>query len=73
MEDNYIPFGPEWEKEMMKLPKKFLIDMIRKRKPESDEKDGRIKELLQQIEELTWQRDELQKECNDAYKKYPKY
>lgn len=29
MEDNYIPYGPEWEKEMMKLPKKFLINMIR--------------------------------------------
>lgn len=29
MEDNYIPYGPEWEKEMLKLPKKFLINMIR--------------------------------------------
>ncbi len=30
MEDNYIPYGPEWEKEMIKLPKKFLIGMIKK-------------------------------------------
>lgn len=34
-EDNYIPYGPEWEKEMNKLPKKFLINMIRKNKEES--------------------------------------
>lgn len=30
MEDNYIPYGDEWEKEMMKLPKKYLIDMFKK-------------------------------------------
>lgn len=30
MEDNYMPYGPAWEKEMMKLPKKFLIEMIKK-------------------------------------------
>lgn len=30
MQDNYIPYGPEWEKELMKTPKKFLIDMIRR-------------------------------------------
>lgn len=29
MDDNYIPYGTEWEKEMMKLPKKFLINMIK--------------------------------------------
>lgn len=28
--DNYIPYGPEWEKEMMKLPKAILIAMLRK-------------------------------------------
>lgn len=28
-EGEYIPFGPEWEKEMMKLPKKAIIDMFR--------------------------------------------
>lgn len=27
--ENFIPFGPEWEKEMMKLPKKVIIDMFR--------------------------------------------
>lgn len=30
MDDNYIPYGPVWEKEMMKLPKKFLISMFKK-------------------------------------------
>jgi hypothetical protein len=27
--DNYEPYGPEWEKEMMKLPKKMIIEMYR--------------------------------------------
>lgn len=26
----YIPYGPEWVKEMKKLPKDFLIEMARK-------------------------------------------
>lgn len=29
MEKDFIPYGPEWEKELMKLPKKFLIDRYR--------------------------------------------
>ena len=29
-DEDYIPFGKEWEKELMKLPKKFIIDMYRK-------------------------------------------
>lgn len=28
--DSYVPFGPEWEKEVMKLPKKFIVEMLRK-------------------------------------------
>lgn len=27
---DYIPFGPEWEKVLMKLPKKFIINQYRK-------------------------------------------
>ncbi len=30
MEDNYIPYGPEWENEMMKLPKKTIISLLKK-------------------------------------------
>lgn len=30
MEDNYIPYGPEWEKEVMKLPKQFMLLMLKK-------------------------------------------
>ena len=26
---DYVPYGPEWEAELMKLPKKFLIPMLR--------------------------------------------
>ena len=25
----YIPFGPEWEKHMMELPRKVLVEMLR--------------------------------------------
>ncbi len=28
-EKEFVPFGPEWEKEMMKWSKKMLIDKIR--------------------------------------------
>lgn len=31
MTPNYTPYGPEWEKELMKLSKKDLIEMIRKK------------------------------------------
>lgn len=27
--DDYIPFGEEWEKEIMKMPKKYIIGMYR--------------------------------------------
>lgn len=27
--ENYTPYGKEWEKEMMKLPKKAIIQMLR--------------------------------------------
>lgn len=28
--DNYIPFGPEWVKEVSKAPKLFIIEMVKK-------------------------------------------
>lgn len=28
--DSYVPFGTEWEKEVMKLPKKFIVETLRK-------------------------------------------
>jgi hypothetical protein len=27
--DNYIPFGEEWEKEIMKMNKKFIVEMLK--------------------------------------------
>ena len=30
MEKDYVPYGEEWEKEMMKLPKKMIIELFRK-------------------------------------------
>lgn len=33
--NNYIPFGPEWEKEMMKIKKKELIALLKEALQES--------------------------------------
>ncbi len=30
MSEPYQPYGPEWEKELMKLPKAVLISMLKK-------------------------------------------
>lgn len=30
IDPNYIPFGEEWKQEISKLPKKMLIEMLRK-------------------------------------------
>jgi hypothetical protein len=48
-EDTYVPYGPEWEKEMMKLPKKFIIDMLKKaltEKKQSNESDSQHSKSL---------------------------
>lgn len=29
MEENYVRFGSEWEKELMKSPKKYIIELYR--------------------------------------------
>lgn len=35
-ECGYVAYGVEWEKEMMKMPKKFIIDMVRNKQVEVD-------------------------------------
>lgn len=32
---DFEPFGPEWEREMMKLPKKIIIEMFKNKCKES--------------------------------------
>ena len=29
MNKNYVPYGPEWKKEMTKLPKSYIIELFR--------------------------------------------
>lgn len=29
MNENYVPFGEEWKKEMMQIPKKTLIELLK--------------------------------------------
>ena len=41
MDDNFVPFGEEWKKEMMKCNKDFLVEMVAitaKRKHELEER-----------------------------------
>jgi hypothetical protein len=33
---DYLPYGKKWEKEMMKVPKKYIIDMVRNKQVEID-------------------------------------
>lgn len=40
--DNFIPYGDEWRKEMMKLPKSFLLDIITKLGKHDDERAERV-------------------------------
>lgn len=35
--DDYVPYGPEWEKEMMKHTKKFIIELFRKKCLENEQ------------------------------------
>ena len=43
--ENYEPFGEEWEKELMKLPKKYIINLYRNVCTQIKDKEVEIKEL----------------------------
>jgi len=47
MENDYIPFGEEWEKELMHLNKKQLISLYRKSRVEN--KEGQLQDLISQV------------------------
>lgn len=40
--DNYVPYGPEWEAEMNKLPKKVLIEWLKKSFQEKKELESEL-------------------------------
>lgn len=40
--DDYQPFGKEWKKEMQKLPKDVIIDMLAKANAYSNRCDDRL-------------------------------
>ena len=50
MGEDYIAFGEEWKKEMMKLPKKFLIDMFKDKAIEFESLQAENKELKAKLE-----------------------
>ena len=44
-DENYEPYGEEWEKHLMTLPKKFIINMYRNVCEKLRDKETEIKEL----------------------------
>lgn len=44
-DENYEPYGEEWEKHLMTLPKKFIINMYRDVCIKLQDKEAEIKEL----------------------------
>jgi hypothetical protein len=49
-EDNYIPFGEEWEKEIIKMPKKFIVKLYRT----AIMKQQKSRDTLQQIAQFSY-------------------
>lgn len=47
----FVPFGPEWEKGVMKVPKKFIVDMLRKALKPKASSAVVSSELVRQISE----------------------
>jgi hypothetical protein len=41
-EENYVPFGSEWKKELMKTSKSFMVDFIRKLLIKQQELEAKI-------------------------------
>lgn len=44
-DENYEPYGEEWEKHLMTLPKKFIINMYRDVCIKLQDREAEIKEL----------------------------
>lgn len=44
-DENYEPYGEEWEKYLMTLPKKFIIDLYREVCKKLQDRETEIKEL----------------------------
>lgn len=47
MEDKeYVPYGPEWKKEIKKLPKNMIIEMLAKKGVEHNDLKEKYNRLL---------------------------
>jgi hypothetical protein len=51
----YHPYGEEWQAEMMKIPKKHLVEML-KEALQSDKENAEFLKYLNQIKELETQK-----------------
>jgi len=56
-EDNYVPYGDEWKKEVSKMPKAFFIDMVSKWMIKNKEQ---ISSLSSEVERLRGELSEAQ-------------
>lgn len=51
-EINYEPFGKKWETEIMKLPKKVIVEMFAKKGKQADDLKEQVEDLVVQIKRL---------------------
>ena len=51
-QDDYIPYGEEWKKEMMKLPKAIIIDLAAKSWVEKDKEIAELRAAVMNTEEI---------------------
>jgi hypothetical protein len=48
----YTPYGPEWEKDVMKLPKKFIIQLLAKKSKQRDALEYQLEIARDYVTEL---------------------
>lgn len=55
MENDYIPYGPEWVKEMKKMPKEIIIKLLAEaniKRKEAEKNAAAAPELLEALESI---------------------
>jgi hypothetical protein len=50
--EEYTPYGPEWEKDVMKLPKKTIIQLLAKKSKQRDSLEYQLELMNKTVGEL---------------------
>lgn len=69
--DDYIPFGEEWEKELMKWRKPDLIQLLKKNLIENQKLNKIVSEANKPIEQKAWE-DIANAYPHESHEKNPK-